>query len=156
MSYIPTLWQTGDIITANKLNNMENGIVSANSGEPFLITFIYHDDPLLPYYTADKTLEEVSEAYNQGKWIIACEDDSEDIFQLYSHYMGDTEEYFKFSRITTSYSYPGGESPEYNFVFDNREFSFSDEGVYYNGFGVTINNVTLDWSDETTPPQSNP
>ena len=28
MSYIPTEWQTGDIITAAKLNNIENGIVN--------------------------------------------------------------------------------------------------------------------------------
>ena len=29
MSYTPTNWQTGDIITAEKLNNMENGIASS-------------------------------------------------------------------------------------------------------------------------------
>ena len=29
MSYTPTQWQTGDTITAEKLNNMENGIASA-------------------------------------------------------------------------------------------------------------------------------
>lgn len=35
MSYVPTNWQTGDTITAEKLNNEESGIVSAN---PFIIT----------------------------------------------------------------------------------------------------------------------
>lgn len=34
MSYTPTQWQTGDTITAEKLNNMENGIENAN--EPSL------------------------------------------------------------------------------------------------------------------------
>lgn len=31
MSYIPTNWVTGDIITAEKLNKAEDGIASANS-----------------------------------------------------------------------------------------------------------------------------
>lgn len=32
MSYTPTEWKTGDVITADKLNNMESGIVNAGSG----------------------------------------------------------------------------------------------------------------------------
>lgn len=32
MSYNPTTWQDGDIITAEKLNNIETGIVNASSG----------------------------------------------------------------------------------------------------------------------------
>lgn len=35
MSYTPTTWETGDIITAEKLNNMESGI--AEAGNVFLI-----------------------------------------------------------------------------------------------------------------------
>lgn len=31
MSYEPTNWQTGDIVTAKKLNNMESGISSAGN-----------------------------------------------------------------------------------------------------------------------------
>lgn len=31
MSYEPTNWQTGDIVTAEKLNNMESGISSAGN-----------------------------------------------------------------------------------------------------------------------------
>ena len=31
MSYIPTEWQTGDIVTAEKLNNMESGISAASA-----------------------------------------------------------------------------------------------------------------------------
>lgn len=35
MSYTPTEWKTGDAITAEKLNNMESGIVGA--GRAFLV-----------------------------------------------------------------------------------------------------------------------
>ena len=38
MSYTPTNWQTGDTITADRLNNMEGGIASANEGEILHIT----------------------------------------------------------------------------------------------------------------------
>lgn len=38
MGYTPTNWQTGDTITAEKLNNMESGIEAANEGEILHIT----------------------------------------------------------------------------------------------------------------------
>ena len=38
MSYTPTEWQTGDTITAEKLNNMESGIAAVNQpGEAFVM-----------------------------------------------------------------------------------------------------------------------
>lgn len=32
MAYVPTNWKTGDTITADKLNNIENGIASSGGG----------------------------------------------------------------------------------------------------------------------------
>ena len=32
MSYSSTTWQTGDVVTANKLNNIEQGIVALDTG----------------------------------------------------------------------------------------------------------------------------
>jgi hypothetical protein len=32
MSYTPTTWQTGDTITAEKLNKLENGVANAGGG----------------------------------------------------------------------------------------------------------------------------
>lgn len=39
MSYTPTEWKTGDVITAEKLNNIESGIVNAGggSGDAFIV-----------------------------------------------------------------------------------------------------------------------
>ena len=37
MSYTPTTWATGDVITATKLNNMEQGIASAGGGGPIVV-----------------------------------------------------------------------------------------------------------------------
>lgn len=66
MAYVPNEWATGDIITAEKLNNIENGIENANN---LLVVTIY------PYYeqntfTSDKTWNEVKAAYENGKRIV--------------------------------------------------------------------------------------
>ena len=66
MSYIPTTWATGDVITAEKLNNMESGIENANN--PFVVTLT----PTLQDYagTMDKTVGEINVAYEAGQKIV--------------------------------------------------------------------------------------
>lgn len=45
MSYTPNTWSTGDTITAAKLNNIEQGIVSAeNNGGWDAEVYCYHED----------------------------------------------------------------------------------------------------------------
>lgn len=65
MSYTPTQWQTGDTITAEKLNNMEGGISNANN--PFIVTLT----PTAQDFSGvmDKTPEEIDEAYRAGRRI---------------------------------------------------------------------------------------
>lgn len=64
MSYTPTEWKTGDVITADKLNNIEQGIVDAGV---LVVTFSMPD----PYTTtADKTYEEIVSAIESGKAVI--------------------------------------------------------------------------------------
>lgn len=65
MSYTPTTWQTGDTITAEKLNNMESGIENVN--EPFVITCT----PTAQDFSGvmDKTVAEINEAYEAGRKI---------------------------------------------------------------------------------------
>lgn len=66
MSYTPTQWQTGDTITAEKLNNMEGGIENAN--EPFIVTCT---PTALDYSgTTDKTVAEIYAAYQAGKKLV--------------------------------------------------------------------------------------
>lgn len=66
MSYTPTQWQTGDTITAEKLNNMESGIENAN--EPFIVTLT----PTAQDFsgTMDKTVAEINAAYEAGQKIV--------------------------------------------------------------------------------------
>lgn len=66
MAYVPTTWATGDVITAEKLNNIENGIVDSDS--IFLINAILNTEEL--NFTYDKTWADVKNAYKKGKIII--------------------------------------------------------------------------------------
>ena len=67
MSYTPTQWQTGDTITAEKLNNMEQGIEKAN--EPFVVTLTPTEQDFSG--TMDKTAQEIYNAYMAGRQIRA-------------------------------------------------------------------------------------
>lgn len=66
MAYEKTQWVNGDVITAEKLNNIEQGIEDASGGgNTFLVTFEY-----VGYsntWTCDKTNAEIYEAYSDGK-----------------------------------------------------------------------------------------
>ena len=48
MAYTPTNWKTGDVITAEKLNNMESGIADCDTA----ISALKED---LPYITVNGT-----------------------------------------------------------------------------------------------------
>ena len=62
MSYTPTNWQTGDTVTAEKLNNMEQGIELAN--DAFVITLTPTEQDYSG--TIDKTYDEIVSAVNSG------------------------------------------------------------------------------------------
>ena len=46
MSYTPTVWQNGDVITAEKLNKLENGVAGAGNLVKFTIA---NGEGVLPY-----------------------------------------------------------------------------------------------------------
>lgn len=56
MSYTPTTWTTGDIITATKMNKIENGI--ANAGSAVIVTETNN--------TLDKTFAEIYDLIHSG------------------------------------------------------------------------------------------
>ena len=64
MAYVKTVWQTGDVITAEKLNNMENGILAAG---PKVVDFVKTADGI----SASMTFEEMAEALTKGSPLFA-------------------------------------------------------------------------------------
>lgn len=66
MSYTPTNWQTGDTVTAERLNKMEGGIELAN--DPFVVTLTPTAQDLSG--TMDKTPDEIDAAIRNANHII--------------------------------------------------------------------------------------
>ena len=65
MAYTPTQWETGDTITAEKLNKIESGIEGAtNDGGVLLINVVHDEDTGIT--TLDKTWKEIHDAFIQG------------------------------------------------------------------------------------------
>lgn len=62
MSYTPIEWETGDVVTAEKLNKMDEEI--SNSANPFLIEFN-------EFNSSTTTYDEIIEAVNDGKKLYA-------------------------------------------------------------------------------------
>lgn len=70
MAYTPTNWQTGDTITAEKLNKMEQGIASTGGAVQVGYTFSTADGTL----TFDKTWQELYNSMAAGSLCIATFD----------------------------------------------------------------------------------
>ena len=51
MSYTKQTWQTGEVITADKLNHIEDGV--ENNNNDIIVTYYYEDD-YISYLTFDK------------------------------------------------------------------------------------------------------
>ena len=65
MAYTPNEWKTGDVITAEKLNHIEQGI-----DPEFLVTMtLSQDSSEKLIVTVDKTFTEIKEAESAGKKI---------------------------------------------------------------------------------------
>ena len=69
MAYVKTNWETGDIITAEKLNNIEGGVESAQPNVEFFIIHVTKtvDEQFNRHFTADKTFSEIVAAASAGK-----------------------------------------------------------------------------------------
>lgn len=63
MAYVPTEWETGDVITAALLNKMENGI-AANS--KYIVETTLEESSLI----CNKTWAEISEAFEAGMYVV--------------------------------------------------------------------------------------
>ena len=64
MSYEPTNWKTGDVVTSAKLNKLENGV--AGAPDIFVVTVTGDEEhPVL-----DKTFQETLSAINEGSIVL--------------------------------------------------------------------------------------
>lgn len=68
MSYIKTQWKTGDVITAEKLNKIENGIVGLENNGVFLIEFTVTGSSA----SLNTSYNQLKQAVMSGKKILAA------------------------------------------------------------------------------------
>ena len=73
MSYTPTEWATGDIVTAEKLNNMESGISAASaSGGGLLVTItVTQSGGELAVSNVSETVNDICVAASAGTLVFA-------------------------------------------------------------------------------------
>lgn len=62
MAYIKQNWQNGDVITAEKLNHIEDGIMESGGGSTLIINVIEGG----AMWTLDKTWQEIYDAHSSG------------------------------------------------------------------------------------------
>lgn len=64
MSYEPTNWKTGDVVTSAKLNKLEQGVAGVQ--DIFVVTLTGDEEHPVP----DKTFQEVLSAINEGSIVL--------------------------------------------------------------------------------------
>ena len=67
MSYTKQTWQTGEVITATKLNHMEDGIENAGGGGALIIEMTLDEtDPHTPFFKSNVLFDDVVTAFTSG------------------------------------------------------------------------------------------
>ena len=107
MAYEKQTWVNGDVITAEKMNHMEDGIADAGGGDTDAFVINVSRDTDKPWiFVSDKSLDEIGTAYIAGKQL-------EVVFENHTYSFGGREQSL------------GG--IEYRFVSGLLSSAYSDE-----------------------------
>lgn len=135
MAYTKQTWANGDVITADKLNHMEDGIESVESAM-FLITLEQSGDN----YTIDKTMAEIMSAYNSG--LIPVVKYGNNFLYLLNEYNEESEgAVMGFGGITQI-----NFGININIIYTN--VSIVDEGDEYGTYVPSVDTITIPASSE--------
>lgn len=78
MSYEPTVWATGDVITSTKLNKLENGLAEASGGGTgggvLVVNLTYEDTGTADKFTCDQKALTILTALKSGAVQFVCEE----------------------------------------------------------------------------------
>lgn len=110
MAYTKTNWTNGDLITASKLNKIEQGIADGSSGGGVLFINAVEDGTTI---TLDKTWQEIYDAYISGVLQVVIQDGSGDDYVDIVLYV--------VTGITSKYNYSisiVNATPSGNFILD--------------------------------------
>lgn len=155
MAYVKTTWQTGDLITAAKLNNMENGISSIDTAqaESGLVVPLITIDTQNMTITMDMSFADVLEAIESNKCCCAHVDSglgSIQVFNLDSFVPSDSTSILE-KQFTFQYKTVGTLN---GVVTTAQAFTMS---IAFTAVGDKLLTVfTADGSIQIIPPPSNP
>ena len=100
MSYTPTEWKSGDVITSEKLNNLEQGVASASGGGgtgggALIVSYTDRTEDETTILTLTSTWKEIQTAIASGKviYLLVAENEQNYMAFLYIHGDADNNEY---------------------------------------------------------------
>ena len=82
MSYTKQTWATGDVITTDKMNHMEDGIASNESSSNTLVVTVI-DDSEQERSVLDKTWQEIYDAFSTRNVVLVQEGLKRSLMQIY-------------------------------------------------------------------------
>lgn len=148
MSYTPTVWQNGDVITAEKLNHIENGIASQGTKE-FLISHgaeLPSDVPVLPSGFEWEANRNYVGLYNIAEDRAASLEEllSLDANSIIAYFSLESEEYYQYvvpccKTVEISYD-PDNvqENQSITVTFECHYYNWDDEKVDAMGIGYML------------------
>ena len=87
MSYEPTVWKSGDVVTSAKLNKLENGVAGGGGTENIIVHLTQTDDGSHITETMDKTWKDIRDAFVAGKDIYIIDETIRKDITIISRYM---------------------------------------------------------------------
>lgn len=99
MSYTPTEWKSGDVITSEKLNNLEQGVADASGGGTgggaLIVSYTDRTEDETTILTLTSTWKEIQTAIASGKviYLLVAENEQNYMAFLYIHGDADNNEY---------------------------------------------------------------
>ena len=137
MSYEKTIWEIGDTITAEKLNNIEGGIDEVFENEIFVIRVSYNI--INETATVDKTFSEIVSAVNNNKTIVGFKYDINN---------GDVVGSFPFSSIKIKRMAPQEPINSIDFVLNQSSLYIYPPNTSLGAF--TVYTITLNEDNTVT------
>lgn len=122
MAYTKQTWNNGDIITAEKLNHMEDGIYTAKDDNNFIIEVEF--DVNESKYVANKSIEEINEAFTEGKGLKVKRPPNL-YYNFKEHNIGMTGNVYMFTRMDVAPMFES--STQVNLTFETIYISESED-----------------------------
>ena len=119
MSYTPTQWKDGDLVTSAKLNKMEQGIASGSGGS--LIVHMNQETGVL-----DKTWKEIYDAIQEKYVCIVANHEGNEVIQSQIAHIENIEAHGQVYTLIAV----GGYASNNQWIYESMQFQTNSENGY--------------------------